>query len=210
MHHQQDMESDTIKSTPTESTPTESQPIESQLIESQAAESNATESTPAEPTPAEALLTDPSQASGPAHDESLTETEARAEVQTSGISEPSASSDSMNEFYGLQRSLLLAVLGTSVVAFGAIWFAYSLNVALNYFLGAAVGVLYLRMLAKDVEKLGVSKDKLGKTRLVPLLVVIVATTQIDRLELLPVILGFLTYKAVLFIYALSAAIVPDP
>lgn len=116
----------------------------------------------------------------------------------------------MNEFYGLQRSLLLAVVGTSAVVFAGIWFTYSLDIALNYFLGAAVGVLYLRMLAKDVEKLGVTKDKLGKTRLVPLLVVVVAATQVERLELLPVILGFLTYKAVLFIYALSAAIVPDP
>lgn len=185
MHHQQDMESDTIESTPAESTPTKS-------------------------TPDAASSTAQSQALGPAAHESPTKTEIRAEVESSEAAETSAKSDSMNEFYGLQRSLLLAVVGTSAVVFAGIWFTYSLNIALNYFLGAAVGILYLRMLAKDVEKLGVTKDKLGKTRLVPLLVVVVAATQVEHLELLPVILGFLTYKAVLFIYALSAAIVPDP
>jgi ATP synthase protein I len=145
-------------------------------------------------------------------EQSGVETEAvgTAEVESSGTPETFDRSVTMNEFYGLQRSLLVTVLGTSAVVFAVIWATYSLNIALNYFLGAGVGILYLRMLAKDVEKLGVSKNKLGKARLLPLLVVVVAATQIDRLELLPVILGFLTYKAVLFIYALSAAIVPDP
>lgn len=118
--------------------------------------------------------------------------------------------DSMQEFYKLYKELLIGTLVLTGIVFISVWLFYSLNIALNYLLGACTGVLYLRMLAKDVEGLGGEKKQLSKTRLTLLIGLILLASQWNQLQIMPIFLGFLTYKAALIIYVLRTSFISDP
>lgn len=112
----------------------------------------------------------------------------------------------MQEYHQLQEELLILTVILTGVIFVTVCFFYPLNIALNYLLGALGSVVYLRMLAKDVEKLGRQQQRLSKTRLAILIGLIVVATQIDKLSIMPIFLGFLTYKAALILYALKTVL----
>ncbi|NES99810.1 MAG: ATP synthase subunit I [Sphaerospermopsis sp. SIO1G2] len=116
---------------------------------------------------------------------------------------------SMQEFYQLYQELLVTTLVLTGITFISVWVFYSLNIALNYLLGAFVGVLYLRMLARDVERLGTEKQQLSKTRLALLVVLILLASRWNQLQIMPIFLGFLTYKATLIIYVVRVAFISD-
>jgi ATP synthase protein I len=122
-------------------------------------------------------------------------------------SEPDAS---MQEFYRLRQELLVVTLALTGIVFISVWIVYSLNIALNYLIGACTGVVYLRMLAKDVERLGRQKERLSKTRFAIFIGLIIVATQWNQLQILPIFLGFLTYKAALIVYVLRTVLAPDP
>nr|WP_199291956.1 MULTISPECIES: ATP synthase subunit I [unclassified Coleofasciculus] len=115
----------------------------------------------------------------------------------------------MQEYYQLQQELLLTTLALSGIIFISVWIFYSLNIALNYLIGACTCVVYLRMLAKDVERLGAEKQRLSKTRFALFIGLIIIATQVNKLQILPVFLGFLTYKASLIVYMLRTLFPPD-
>lgn len=121
--------------------------------------------------------------------------------EQSEISPEDVVSDSMKDYYALQRELLVTTVILIGLIFPAVWFFYNLNVALNYCLGAATGVMYLRLLGKNVEKLG-QGGSVGKSQVAVLAGVIIAATQIDQLSILPIFLGFLTFKLAIFVYTL--------
>jgi ATP synthase protein I len=66
------------------------------------------------------------------------------------------------------------------------------------------------MLAKDVERLGREKQSLSKTRLALLIVLILLASRWNQLQIMPIFLGFLTYKATLIIYVVRVAFISDP
>jgi ATP synthase protein I len=116
----------------------------------------------------------------------------------------------MQEYYQLQQTLLLITLAITGIIFISVWIIYSLDIALNYLLGACTGMVYLRMLAKDVERLGRQKERLSKTRFALFIGLIVVATQWHNLQIVPIFLGFLTYKATLIVYMVQTFIPPDP
>nr|WP_250125935.1 ATP synthase subunit I [Chroococcidiopsis sp. CCMEE 29] len=124
-------------------------------------------------------------------------------------SENSEPAGSMREFYQLSQELLIVTLALTGIIFICVWIFYSLNIALNYLIGACTGVVYLRMLAKDVERLGREKSQLSKTRLALLIALILLASQWNQLKILPIFLGFLTYKAALIIYVIRTAFISD-
>ncbi|GAA6622025.1 hypothetical protein NUACC26_078470 [Scytonema sp. NUACC26] len=113
---------------------------------------------------------------------------------------------SMVEFYKLVQELLLITLAIIGISFGCVWFFYSANIALNYLIGACAGLLYLRMLVKDVERLGSEKKQLSKARFGLLIALSVIASRLEQLEILPIFLGFLTYKITIMLYVIRTSL----
>lgn len=117
--------------------------------------------------------------------------------------ESKSSKNSMDSYYQLQQELLVTTIVLIAIAFGPIWWFYSIKVALNYFVGACTGVVYLKLLARNVERLGTQEQKVGKSQLAVFIGVIIFATQWEQLQVLPIFLGFLTYKAAILVYTLK-------
>ncbi|NJN85178.1 MAG: ATP synthase subunit I [Leptolyngbyaceae cyanobacterium SL_7_1] len=115
----------------------------------------------------------------------------------------------MQEYYQLQRELFSVTVVMAAVVFVSVWVVYSLNIALNYLIGACTGVVYLRMLARNVEQLGKNTGSISKTRLALLVGVILVASRWDQLQIMPIFLGFLTYKAAVIFYMLRTTILPN-
>jgi ATP synthase protein I len=130
-----------------------------------------------------------------------------ADSQSVASDEPNGS---MQEFYQLSQELLTVTLVLAGIIFICVWIFYSLHIALNYLLGACTGVVYLKMLGKDVERLNRQKTSLSKNRLALFIGLIVIATQWQQLQILPIFLGFLTYKASLLVYMIRMLMPPDP
>ncbi|WP_421655802.1 ATP synthase subunit I [Leptothermofonsia sp. ETS-13] len=118
-------------------------------------------------------------------------------------------SASMLEFYQLQQELLMITLALTGIIFLFVWIFYSLNIALNYLLGACTGVVYLKVLARNVERLGQDRKRIGKSHLAIFIGLIIVATQWNQLHVMPVFLGFLTYKGTLLIYMFRSLMPPD-
>jgi ATP synthase protein I len=127
------------------------------------------------------------------------------------VSESSATEqrDPMSDYYQLQDQLLMVTVAITVIISMSIWWAYSLNVALNYLIGAIVGVVYLRMLARDVEKMSRSKQPLISGRIALFVGLMIFATQWNQLQIIPIFLGFLTYKAAIVVYILRTTLLPE-
>ncbi len=108
----------------------------------------------------------------------------------------------MGEYQQLKRELYLITLAITTVAFVTVALVYELRVAFNYLLGAIAGVVYLRLLAKDVDKIGNESTKLSPNRLALFVGLMLVAAKWHELQILPVFLGFLTYKAALLVYLL--------
>ena len=139
--------------------------------------------------------------------QSLEPTSSTKEQAQAG-SPPSEPIDSMQEYYQLQETLLLITLTLTGIIFICVWISYSLNIALNYLLGACAGVVYLKMLGRDVGRLGNQKQGLGSKRLALFAGLIIVASQWQQLYIIPVFLGFLTYKAAIIAYMLETTIMP--
>jgi ATP synthase protein I len=113
---------------------------------------------------------------------------------------PAEPDPSMQEYYVLQEFLLKVTLICTGIIFISVWAVYGLSIALNYLLGAIAGVVYLRLLARNVEQLGRQKSQIGKTQIAIFIGVMIFASQWHQLQVLPVFLGFLTYKAAILVY----------
>lgn len=130
------------------------------------------------------------------------------EESQSSIDESAIVGNSMTEYYQLKQRLLLVTLGLTAFIFASVWITYTLSTALNYMIGACVGIVYLGMLAREVEKIGSNKKGVGSTRLALIAGVIIVATQQQQLQIVPIFLGFLTYKAAIILYVVQTTLMP--
>ncbi len=107
-----------------------------------------------------------------------------------------------DDYLRLQRRLLLATLIVSAIAVLTTALAFNLHIAGSLLVGALGGLLYLRLLARSVGKLGNGAKKVGKTQLLVPVVLVLASARLPQLELLPALLGFLLYKPALILQVL--------
>jgi ATP synthase protein I len=108
--------------------------------------------------------------------------------------------DSMDEYRQLKLELFVGTLVISTVVFVAVAMLKNLPVALNYLLGAVAGVVYLRLLSKDVDRIGSENQRISWNRMALFVGLMVVAAKWHQLQVLPVFLGFLTYKAALLVY----------
>lgn len=142
-------------------------------------------------------------------DETPQLTELVNEETTPEESSVGPSEDSMGEYQQLKQELYLITIGITAVVFAAVTYFYDLRVAFNYLLGAAAGVVYLRLLAKDVDRIGNESVKLSLDRQALVVVLMLVAAKWHQLQILPVFLGFLTYKAALIVYLVRTISIGD-
>ncbi|APB32414.1 hypothetical protein GlitD10_0113 [Gloeomargarita lithophora Alchichica-D10] len=108
------------------------------------------------------------------------------------------------------RLKLWLVRGTLLLAWGTFalcWWAYDLNVAVSYLLGAMVGLIYLRLLARSVGNMGMGgRSPFISSRLLLVVALFVLVVRWPSLKLLPAILGFLTYKLTILLYTIHTTL----
>ncbi len=108
----------------------------------------------------------------------------------------------MLEYERLRRRLLIATAGFALLAtpITAVWFGAAAGFSL--LVGSMAGLLYLQLLARSVQRLGVASKSVGKVQLLVPLALVLAATRIPQLQILPAFLGFLLYKPALLAQAL--------
>jgi len=111
-------------------------------------------------------------------------------------------SNGMDDYARLQRRLLISTalaVAAAVPLCGLLWDGAT---AASLLLGGAAGLLYLRLLARSVSRLGGDRRSVGKLQLLVPVVLVLAAARIPSLQLLPALLGFLLYKPALIAQAL--------
>jgi len=149
---------------------------------------------------------DPESDPGPATEERTAEEQAGPTGDSDG-SLDSAPSDSVtpendDAYVRLQRRLILATLSVSALAVPFTALVFDPHTAGCLLVGSLAGVLYLRLLARSVAKLGNGSKKVGKLQLLVPVVLVLAAARLPQLELLPAFIGFLLYKPALILQAL--------
>ena len=105
-----------------------------------------------------------------------------------------ASIASSDEYVQLQQRIFRAALLVSAFAVAITAFFFGSQVAISLLIGALSGILYLRLLARSIGKLGTSSKSVSKIQLLVPVVLVLAVSKLSQLELLPALMGFLLYK----------------
>lgn len=111
----------------------------------------------------------------------------------------------MDDYIRLQWRLMVATALVSALAvLLTAWFK-DLPTAGSVLVGALAGLLYLRLLARSVSRLGGDRRSVGKLQLLVPALLVVASARIPTLQILPALLGFLLYKPALILQAVLDA-----
>jgi len=107
-----------------------------------------------------------------------------------------------DEYAQLQMRILASTLFLSVISIGITAIFFDLQTTTSLLVGCLFGVLYLRLLARSIEKLGTSSKQVSKIQLLVPVLLVLASAKLPQLDLIPALLGFLLYKPSLFFQTL--------
>ena len=105
-----------------------------------------------------------------------------------------ASNTSSDDYVQLQLRIFRATLIVSAFAVAITALLFDSHASISLLLGAFSGIIYLRLLARSIGKLGNSSKSVGKIQLVVPVILVLAVSKLSQLDLLPALLGFLLYK----------------
>jgi len=110
------------------------------------------------------------------------------------------SSEDIDDEY-MQLQLRIFKLAIFITAFAVLISAIflGLKVGISLLTGACSGILYLRLLARGIGKLGKTSMSVSKTQLLVPVLLFFLVSRSPELELLPALLGFLIYKLSLIV-----------
>lgn len=94
-------------------------------------------------------------------------------------------------------AVLSAVIGVTTAV------VYGCKAGLSYGIGACSGMVYFRMLARSIDRIGSGGTGFGSPRLAIFIGVMVVALRWEQLAVLPVFLGFVTYKGAILLYAIK-------
>ncbi len=112
--------------------------------------------------------------------------------------------DPLADYVRLQRRLMAATVLVSLVAVAITWAINGGETARSLLLGACCGLLYLRLLARSVSRLGPDSRSVGRLQLLVPCLLVIASTRIPAIHLLPAFIGFVLYKPALLLQAFLA------
>ena len=117
-------------------------------------------------------------------------------------SAPADPSNGMDDFFRLQRRLLLFTLLLSAVAVAITAVVVNLATAFSLLVGATAGLLYLWLLSRSVSRLGENSRRISKAQLLVPVALVLVSSKVPQLSILPALLGFLIYKPAVILQAL--------
>ncbi|WP_254979268.1 ATP synthase subunit I [Cyanobium sp. ATX 6A2] len=115
-----------------------------------------------------------------------------------------AAGDALDDYARLQRRLLLATLLVTLVASVICWLLFGPLAARSLFLGGSCGLLYLRLLARSVGRIGPESRSLGRFQILVPALLVVAAAKLPGIAILPALAGFVLYKPALLLQAFIA------
>ena len=107
----------------------------------------------------------------------------------------------MDGYFRLQRRLLLATLLLSAVVVAVTAIAGSIATAFSLLVGAMAGLLYLWLLSRSVTRLGDNSRRLSRAQLLVPVALVLLSSRLPQLSILPALLGFLLYKPAVILQA---------
>ncbi|MCT0203153.1 hypothetical protein [Synechococcus sp. CS-603] len=111
----------------------------------------------------------------------------------------------MDDYARLQSRLLMATLILAAVAVLLTALLLGISPAISLMIGAFSGMLYLKLLARSVARIGSNSRNVGKAQLLVPVVLVLAAARLPALDIVPVLIGFLLYKPAILIQALIPA-----
>ena len=134
--------------------------------------------------------------------ETAVESSQNTELSMDPDSSTEVSTTSDDEYAQLQRRFILATLAVSAFAVSVTALVFDLHIASSLLVGAVCGVIYLRLLARSVGKLGKASKSVSKIQLLVPVLLVLAVSRLPELELLPALFGFLLYKPAMILQVL--------
>lgn len=153
-------------------------------------------------------LTAPSSLSVPARtaDQAIAGASARGESTASeSIGGSGPDREGMDSFQRLQRRMLLATVAAAALAVPITAWFFGSSAAFSLAVGSLAALLYLKLLARSVARLGVATQSMGRVQLLVPLLLVLAASRLPQLQILPALVGFLLYKPALILQALLDA-----
>ena len=115
----------------------------------------------------------------------------------------SSSGVKSDEYLELQFRVLRLTFLLTIFSVGIAGFFWGIQASASLFIGALSGIFYFRLLARGVGRLGTTAKIVGKVQLLVPVLLVLASSRLPQLDLIPALLGFLLYKPALIIQFLS-------